>query len=700
LSSTSDGIEKTVVLLDTGNTTESLLEFYAKINNRYDCYGHAFELTPLDSNIVNATLLNLKNRDVRLRQMTDITKHNISSCKQVMKIAQLRHIDGVTGKIELSDAELIVTTTIKKETLQVIHTNVKQLVEQQRSIFEMLWKKAVPAEQKIREIENGIELPDTKVLEDPAEIFNHMKYVIENASKRLICSSAGAMQMVHENFFNLYKKILDKHRRGEGEGIRWLTIIDKENKDLVEVFINSGVQVRHTRNLPPINFALDNTHFYATIDKMEGGKIMQTLLTSNESKYLNYYSSLFEELWNNGIDAEIRIRDIEGGIDSASMEIIQNAHEAVTRAWSLIRAAKEEVLIMYPTPNSFRRRLRMGVLQLFKQTIKECPHVKIKVLIPSDEQMSATIVETKMEAPSIDFRIYEQSLNTRITIVLVDKKDCMIVETKDDTKDDSYTAVGLSAYSNSKSIVLSYVSIFESLWRQTELYEQLKIHDKMQKEFINITAHELRTPVQSLLVLTEVLYSKIKDIEEHKLLDSTIKSAKRLQRLSNDILDVTRIESHSLELNKEQFKLNDVILDVTADLNNQIINDKVKLLSYQSTQDVFVKADKEKVIRVISNLLNNAIKFTEEGTISLSTEVKNGYVFVTIKDTGQGIHADIAPRLFSKFASKSFQGAGLGLFISKNIVEAHGGKIWAENNSDSNGATFTFSLPISQEVVK
>jgi hypothetical protein len=118
---------------------------------------------------------------------------------------------------------------------------------------------------------------------------------------------------------------------------------------------------------------------------------------------------LFEELWNNGIDAEIRIRDIEGGIDSANMEIIQNAHEAVTRAWSLIRAAKEEVLIMNPTPNSFRRQLHMGALQLFKDTIKECPDVKIKILIPSDEQMTATIGGTKMEAPSIDFRIYEES---------------------------------------------------------------------------------------------------------------------------------------------------------------------------------------------------------------------------------------------------------------------------------------------------
>jgi two-component system sensor histidine kinase VicK len=686
-------IEKTVVLEDTGNITKSLLEFYAKINNRYDCYGS--ELTPLEPNIMNATLINLKNQDVRLRQITDITKHNISSCKQVMKIAQLRHMDGVKGKIELSDTELIVTATLEKGMPHVIHSNVKQLVEQQQSIFEMLWKKAIPADQKIREIERGIEPPETKVLEDPAEIFNHMKYVIENASKRLICSSSGATQMVYDNFFDLYKKILDKHRRGEGEGIRWLTIIDKENKDLIEVFINAGAQVRHVRNLPPMNFVVDDKHFHATIDKMEGGKIMQSLLISNEFKYLNYYSSLFEELWNNGIDADIRIKDIEGGIDSANIEIIQNSHEALKRSSNLVKNANEEALIMYSTPNAFRRQLERQNLLQFNETAKEHPFVKIKMLIPSDEQIKETIEKLRVEYPNnVDFRIYEQGLNSRITIVLVDRKECMIIEAKDDTKEDSYTAVGLSVYSNSKSIALSYVSIFESLWRQTELYEQLKIHDKMQKEFINITAHELRTPVQSLLVLTEVLQSKVKDIEEHKLLESTIKSAKRLQRLSNDILDVTRIESQSLELNKELFKLNDVILDVMTDLKNQIVNDKVKLSSYQSTQDIFVKADKERITQVISNLLNNAIKFTEEGIILISTEVKdNGYVFVTVKDTGQGIHRDILPRLFSKFASKSFQGTGLGLFISKSIIEAHGGKMWAENNSDGKGATFTFSLP-------
>jgi signal transduction histidine kinase len=458
------------------------------------------------------------------------------------------------------------------------------------------------------------------------------------------------------------------------------------------------VKVRHVRNLPPINFAVDDTNFYATIEKMEGGKIMESLLSSNEPKYVNYYTSLFEGLWNNGIDAETRIKDIEEGTDSANIEIIQNSYEALKRSSNLVRNANEELLFMFSTPNALRRQLQVQSLLQFNETTREHPFVKIKILVPSDGQIKETIEELRVEYPQVDFRIYEQGLNSRITIVLVDKRECMIIEVKDDTKEDSYTAVGLSVYSNSKSIVVSYASIFESLWRQTELYEQLKIHDKMQKEFINITAHELRTPVQSLLVLTEVLHSRVKDIEEHKLLDSTIKSAKRLQRLSNDILDVTRIESQSLELNKERFNLNDVILGVMTDMKSQIVNNKVELSSYKSTQDIFVDADKERIIQVISNLLNNAIKFTEEGNIFVSAEIKdNGYVFVTIKDTGQGIHTDIVPRLFSKFASKSFQGTGLGLFISKSIVEVHGGKIWAENNSDGKGATFTFSLPTSQE---
>ena len=136
--------------------------------------------------------------------------------------------------------------------------------------------------------------------------------------------------------------------------------------------------------------------------------------------------------------------------------------------------------------------------------------------------------------------------------MVVDRKESLIIETKDDAKNNSFDVMGLAAYSNSKPIALSYTSVFESLWLQTELYEQLKVHDKMQKEFMNIAAHELRTPLQPILGFAEVLHfgkQKIKG-QQDLLLDAIIRNSKRLQRLTHDILDVTRIESQSLKLKK------------------------------------------------------------------------------------------------------------------------------------------------------
>ena len=199
------------------------------------------------------------------------------------------------------------------------------------------------------------------------------------------------------------------------------------------------------------------------------------------------------------------------------------------------------------------------------------------------------------------------------------------------------------------------------------------------------------------------------------MLDVTIRNAKRLQRLTEDILDVTKIESHSLNLKKEQFNLNDVITDVIEDIVANIAKKSqhanlIKLI-YQP-HDIFIEADKARITQVISNLLSNAVKFTEanvnekggkvEGIINISTEIDaSRQAIVSIKDTGIGIDSEILPNLFEKFVTKSYQGTGLGLYICKSIVEAHGGKIWAENNNKNDteiqGATFTFSLPISKE---
>jgi signal transduction histidine kinase len=274
------------------------------------------------------------------------------------------------------------------------------------------------------------------------------------------------------------------------------------------------------------------------------------------------------------------------------------------------------------------------------------------------------------------------------------------MEIRDDSKQTFDEAIGLSTYSNSKPGVLSYVSIFESLWKETELYEQLKYQDKMQKEFINIAAHELKTPIQPILGITQVLRSQIKDVKQQELLEITIRNAKRLQRLSNDILDITKIEGKSLELNKEDFNLNDVVINAINDitLGRDFLRKENVSLSYNPDRDFLIKADKGRISQVISNLLNNAIEFTLEGTIHVSIEKNNnnnGTIIVSVKDSGQGIDQSILSRLFTKFASKSYKGTGLGLFISKGIIEAHGGKIWGENNPDGRGAKFSFSLPTS-----
>jgi signal transduction histidine kinase len=234
--------------------------------------------------------------------------------------------------------------------------------------------------------------------------------------------------------------------------------------------------------------------------------------------------------------------------------------------------------------------------------------------------------------------------------------------------------------------------------------EQLKAHDKIQNEFINIAAHELRTPIQPILGLSGLLQSKEEDEEKRGLIDIISRNAKRLQRLTQDILDVTRIESQLLRLNKEKFNLNGLVLGIIEEYKKEIRNDNknnIKLL-YNPTGDnnIIVEADRYRITQVTSNLLDNATKFTKEGgeggTVSINIKKKenDSWVTVSIKDTGSGIDPEIMPRLFTKFTSKSFKGTGLGLFISKSIIEAHGGKIWAENNIDGKGATFNFSLPL------
>ncbi len=243
--------------------------------------------------------------------------------------------------------------------------------------------------------------------------------------------------------------------------------------------------------------------------------------------------------------------------------------------------------------------------------------------------------------------------------------------------------------------------------------EELKLKDKLKDEFINVAAHELRTPIQPILGLCEVLRSKLRkggttgprSEEEEQLLDIIVKNAKRLRGVAQEILDVTRIESKGFDLNLESFDLVALLSNIAMDTREQIsklernisIRFEFEGKPEWGAKRIFVSADKDKIAQVISNLIGNAVKFTEEGSISVKVSINRGSseAIICIKDTGQGIDPSIVPHLFTKFSSKSFEGIGLGLYIAKNIVQAHGGRIWAENNPDGMGAAFFFTLPIS-----
>ncbi len=344
----------------------------------------------------------------------------------------------------------------------------------------------------------------------------------------------------------------------------------------------------------------------------------------------------------------------------------------------------------------------------------------------------------------IDYSEFAGTAVTTVTILVVDRKSSLVIEKLDDSKESFVEAIGLATLSTSKPTVASYVTIFESLWNQVKVYEQLKINDKMRKDFINVAAHELRTPIVPILGLSEILYSRISKDCTHsidkddmkfnvkrylEMLDTVIRNAIRLSRLTEDILDVTKIESQALRLKKERFDLDDIIVNTvqefeaqTRDMNS---GNRTREIIYESLgsdnkdRSVFIDADKTRISQVLWNLISNAIKFTEEGgRIIIKLGVLNHHTIcakgttekigkgiegdsdrilvVTVEDNGPGIDPEVFSKLFIKFVSKSYHGTGLGLFISKNIVEAHGGKIWARNNiTGSGGAVFSFTIPTS-----
>jgi two-component system, OmpR family, sensor histidine kinase VicK len=687
------------------------VEFMRNVKKRMDIFfDHKAPSIVINIEEYRNGYIDIRRRGAKIRAFTEITKENIHYCKELMKIVdELRHLDGVKGGVAVSESEYMATTILEesKRLTEVIYSNVKEVVEQGQYIFDTLWRSAIPAEQKIKEIEEGIIRYETRIIENPDEVIKEIGRLNASSNKLDTCLTAGGLQYSYNYFFDLKKKLLDKQRRGEHSGIRYITNINNDNLHISKLYLEHGIQIRHMKNLPPMSFGVSDKEIAVTIEKMERGKRIQSLLISNEPLYVKHFTRLFEEIWRNGIDARYRIKQVEERVES-DIEVIQNPERTEELYWDIVKSAEKEILLILPTANAVIRQEKMGIIKSLAEATKS-RNIQVRILMPKvNLSHHHTIIEEsepvqqQQDNPgdSLNIRYLQQLSDTKATILIADRNVSLVIEVRDDSKSTFYEAIGLSTYSSSKPGVLSYVSIFENLWIQTELYEQLKVHDKMQKDFINIAAHELRTPIQPILGLTEAVLSKSKDETQKELLEVVVRNSKRLRSLIENILDVTRIENQSLNLQKERFNINGIILNILEEYESRdnYRKDDLKIV-FTPEDDFFVEADKGRVMQVIFNLMNNAIKFTLKDAITVTTKKKeeqeNNEIIVSIKDTGSGIDPEIMPTLFSKFATKSQTGTGLGLFISQNIVEAHGGKIWAENNSDGRGCTFSFSLPLT-----
>ena len=441
-------------------------------------------------------------------------------------------------------------------------------------------------------------------------------------------------------------------------------------------------------------------------------KRFRSVYGSDFKDFVGQQQFVSDPFWNKAIPTEQEITEIDKEIDKPdSIRVLRDPFEIQKIGIEIGKTAIDEILILYSTANAFHRQEKLGAIQSLRDVV-EGRGIKTRILTPKSKLIEESVRMLKHQS-KIDVRYIEPGLQTHFTILIVDRKASIVVELKDDTQNSSYDAMGLGIYTNRKASVLSYVSMFESLWKQTELYEQvgrlyeqLKVHDKLQEEFISIAAHELRSPIQPILGLAEILRSKKESITITNVYDDylsvIIRNARRLKELTDNILDIARIESKSMTLNKDVVDIDSVIGDAAEDVIKNEVDHKhdVNLLFDSSRKRgdniILVEIDRARIRQVISNLISNAFNFTKTGSISITKEErkkqKTGSVIVSVKDTGLGIDPQILPKLFTKFTTRSEKGTGLGLYICKRIIEAHGGKIWGKNNSDQ-GAIFSFSLP-------
>ncbi len=667
-------------------------------------------------------------RGAKIRCITEVTPENVIPCKKLLSmVTELRHLNGLKGGIAVNESEYMATTVLQrsKPLTEVIYSNFNEVVAQGLYTFESLWRNGIPAIQRIREIETGVEPIFTKTLQDDEEIKDTIFQIIKESKFLLACSPIGGIQISHKRFLDISRKILRSYNAGKHDGIKWVTSInDKNDVNLVNFFSKNGMKIRHTSDRPSINFVISDKYFASTTEKMIHGEMVSNLIFSNDPMYLEHFTTIFNNTWKNSILLRYRIKEIKDS-NLFKARVIVNPQTACRLINELYTSAKKEILIILSSVTGLLRLINSGNLEKLNEL--GSIGISVKILTIQRHKISH-LKEIRFKYPEIEFRIPHYHFPIRNRITIIDRTKTIIIKIKNDARTNIQQAAGSTTIIEGESTAWSYAAIFDTLWKQSETVEklnkinrQLQSHEKIQKEYIDVIAHELRSPIQPIIGLTEYVKEKLKDKKQIELLDSVIASGQKLNTFTESILEVSKIEGHMFSLKEEKFNLNELLLN-TIKVFEKILKrnkKKIKFDFIDFDKQYMILGDRNRLEQVISNLVHNSIKSISRkyhqmdgGKVSIKVEKKkesflnnkssqdqeNNVINITIYDNGEGIDPAILPKLFTKFATNSSDGNGLGLYISKKIIETHGGKIWAGNIKSGKGAEIIFSLPLAGHI--
>jgi two-component system sensor histidine kinase VicK len=704
------GDETTEVWTGAENITARSLDVLFRIGSKYDLCLDATGSAPiLAIKEIHAAYVALYDRGVKIRILTEVTPDNAVIIKEISRFSEVRHLDGIIGNFTIADGTDYAGSPETENGIltKLIVSNVSSFVRLQQYFFETLWSKAVPASERIAELETGVYRQVTEVWRDPAIIASRSLEILSKMEKKYDFCTDWKGPSIIMSFDYIKKAYLDIVDRGCK--LRLITEIRPDNIGYCKE-IAKFAEVRHLGNIKG-NFGIVDERIYGGIANTSERQEHTSYIHSTVREFVDQQQYFFETLWEKAKPARQRFREIEEGREPEKLELVPETEKSIALAFEVMRRTNKELLVLFATARTFALSVAAKPPYLYRAISEKGGTVRI--LVPRGEGTDSAIDRVLKIAPKTEIRITDADLSTRITIMISDRREFMSWELRDDSINDPYEAGGLATYSNNASLAESYATIFENLWRITEYAENLRVanlrlerNDQAMREFIDITAHELRNPIQPILGLSEILQEGQNSPEQKDLLEVIVRNARRLEQIAEDVLDVTRMESGKFRVVLERVDLVELVTAIVSDFQRSIEADhsKVRLLLLEEPGDnlnatlrLVTMADPNRIGQVLSNLLSNAIKFTSRGTIAVRLKRQansdgRSEAVISVADTGSGIDPNIMPRLFEKFVSRSEKGIGLGLYLSKKIVEAHGGRIWASNNPDRVGATFHISL--------